>query len=350
MIKSLELKNFQSHVQSNLEFVPGVNVIIGLSDSGKSAIMNSLRWCIFNEPSGESFRSWWGGETEVTLGVDNTKITRFRSNSENGYKMNDNTFKALGAGNVPNEIQKVINMTDVNVQSQLSSHFLLSSTPGEVSRYFNKIAKLDKIDLATSNINSWINKLNQDIKYKEEDLKINQEKLETFSYLEKLEVDIEVLEDMETTVTSKKNKRKQLANLLVTIESISSKLQSYKGILQLEKTINDLLAQIDKKKQLQEQTLKLYRLIKSIQETTQSIEEYEAILPAGILIQSVIDSNLILKDKKLTYSKMSGLIQRIVSNSNGINKAQKEYQYLHTELEKNTPDTCPFCNQTIKKV
>ena len=52
MIKSVELKNFQSHNQSRLEFCDGVNIIVGASDSGKSAILRGLFWVLYNNPNG----------------------------------------------------------------------------------------------------------------------------------------------------------------------------------------------------------------------------------------------------------------------------------------------------------
>jgi chromosome segregation ATPase len=42
MIKSVRVENFQSHKSTNLKFNSGVNVIYGLSDSGKSAFVRAL--------------------------------------------------------------------------------------------------------------------------------------------------------------------------------------------------------------------------------------------------------------------------------------------------------------------
>ena len=49
MIKSVEFQNFQSHKKTILEFVPGVNIIVGLSDAGKSAVMRAIKWCLKNQ-------------------------------------------------------------------------------------------------------------------------------------------------------------------------------------------------------------------------------------------------------------------------------------------------------------
>ncbi len=54
-IKELHIREFQSHEATALQFHPGLNVLVGPSDSGKSAIVRALRWCLHNEPRGEAF-------------------------------------------------------------------------------------------------------------------------------------------------------------------------------------------------------------------------------------------------------------------------------------------------------
>lgn len=67
MLKFLNIKNYQSWAEGAFNFHPGLNVIIGLSDSGKSAIIRALRWLVWNRPLGNEFQSDWGGETSVNL-------------------------------------------------------------------------------------------------------------------------------------------------------------------------------------------------------------------------------------------------------------------------------------------
>ena len=66
MITKIEIKNFQSHKHTVIDFSNGVNVIIGSSDCGKSAIIKAMRWCITNSPAGNSFRSNFASEKEPT--------------------------------------------------------------------------------------------------------------------------------------------------------------------------------------------------------------------------------------------------------------------------------------------
>ena len=58
MIKEINIKNFQSHDNTNLILDSGVNVIVGSSDSGKSAIIRALRWVTSCVPRGEIGRAW----------------------------------------------------------------------------------------------------------------------------------------------------------------------------------------------------------------------------------------------------------------------------------------------------
>ena len=51
-IKKIIIDNFQSHEHTEIEFGPGLNVIVGPSDYGKSAVVRALRWVLYNEPRG----------------------------------------------------------------------------------------------------------------------------------------------------------------------------------------------------------------------------------------------------------------------------------------------------------
>src|SRR5512133_726261 len=155
MIKSLAILNFQSHEKSKLDFSPGVNVIVGSSDSGKTAIIRALRWIIWNRPSGDSIRSNWGGATNVLLETEEGIIRRAKDKTDQ-YELKlqggkDLVFKAFGTS-VPQEIADFLNINEINLQGQLDAPFLLSESPGAVALHFNKVARLDKIDTGLQNI------------------------------------------------------------------------------------------------------------------------------------------------------------------------------------------------------
>jgi len=68
MIKSVELQNFQPHVNTKVELHPSINVIQGLSDSGKSAFLRGLDAVLRKAP----FYLNWDAETgKNTIVFDN---------------------------------------------------------------------------------------------------------------------------------------------------------------------------------------------------------------------------------------------------------------------------------------
>ena len=131
MLKKVLIENFQSHKKSEFDFVPGVNVIIGASDTGKSAIFNAINWVATNRPLGESFRSEWGGDTKVTIHTSSDEqVGRNRTQSTNEYVINNTPLTAFKS-DVPQAVLDVLQLDSYSIQSQMDSPFLLSLSPGE---------------------------------------------------------------------------------------------------------------------------------------------------------------------------------------------------------------------------
>lgn len=85
-ITSLELENFQCHARTLLTFSPGLNVIVGPSDQGKTAIIRALRWVLYNEPRGSDFVRVGAEHCRVTVTFDDgTRITREKGPRTNRY-------------------------------------------------------------------------------------------------------------------------------------------------------------------------------------------------------------------------------------------------------------------------
>lgn len=154
MIKHLSLVNFQGHRASSFKFHPGVNVIVGQSDSGKTSIIRALKWLATNRPSGDSFKRHGKDAVKVTVQTEEDTIVRFRNKSRNTYRMNGGErFAAVGTG-VPEDILKALNLSDINWQLQHDPPFLISESAGDVAKKLNDIAGLSIIDRCFSNLAS----------------------------------------------------------------------------------------------------------------------------------------------------------------------------------------------------
>ena len=152
MIRQLHINHFQSHDCTTLKFHPGVNVIVGPSDSGKSAIMRALRWVLFNKGGTGAFSHWSPKRMDVGLLLEGKEsITRSRSPSGNHYQIEDSELAAVGK-DVPPAVSELLNVTDLNMQRQGDPYFLLNDGAPEVARKLNEIAGLESIEQAHTRI------------------------------------------------------------------------------------------------------------------------------------------------------------------------------------------------------
>lgn len=146
MIQEIRLENFQAHRQLRLALSPGLNVIVGPTDRGKSAIIRAIKWLALHESQDGIITH---GETSVKVGVktDDGPIVRFRDKKKYGYKLGQVEYLACGKEQ-PKDVQARHNLSEINFQGQHDPHFLLSLTPGQAAKEINKIVALDDIDVA----------------------------------------------------------------------------------------------------------------------------------------------------------------------------------------------------------
>jgi len=345
MINSLKIQNFQSHEDSILEFVSGVNIIIGPSDSGKSAISRTFRWLKNNKPLGEDFRSNWGGDTSVSINLDEGKITRLRNKKFNGYIINDKDELEAFKTDVPEQVTKILNIDEINLQQQLESHFLLSATPGEVGQHFNKIAHIDQIDKGLKNIQSWINQINQDIKTQTSLIETNTEKAKGFDYLEKFEIELEVLEGMQIQSTNKVISRNSLKRLINQIQLIEIQIQNEQKLISFETSVDSLLNNFSSKTQLIEDYNSLVELINVIEKNDKELKEHQNLINFESKVLSLLDLIESKKEKQKDLRRLRVLVRDMKDNDKYKSDITSKLIILEDRFKELMPEVCPLCGK-----
>ena len=232
MIKSVNLQNFQSHKNTFLEFDPGVNIIIGSSRSGKTAVLRALNWCRYNKPAGIAYNSYWNRNeskqpikqfSSVVEFEEDTFVERVRGQKFNGYDANGIELGALGQ-DVPEDVEKLFNMQEVNMQKQFDAPFLISESPAEVARFFNRVIKLDKIDIVLSKAQSLKNSTNQaitaNIKLQTE---LNQD-INAMAWVGEVEPLVKAAEQCEERILKNKTKLSDLSFFVGSIKTLLSEI------------------------------------------------------------------------------------------------------------------------------
>lgn len=347
MIDSISIQNFQSHKDSKLEFSPGVNAIIGPSDSGKTAIIRALRWLVWNRPQGDAFRSSWGGDTQVSLTLDGSVIERHKSKTKNGYILNGSEYEAIGT-EVPDEIKTVLNLNEINLQSQLDRPFLLDSSPGEVAKHFNKVAHLDIIDKSSQVVQKWIRSIDQDIAAGRQNLAELRHQLERYAYLEELENEIASLEKLDKSRQIHIENSRALQQLIENIVQTEGELAKNEAIAEGEQLVNQVLDLTKRRNEMQEKIDELKRLIQQIDSIDNQIQQYGEYEE---LEKTVLDILPLYRQRdKIIEGKnnLKRLTEEIVSTNGKLKDIEAVLKQRQIEFEKNFPDVCPLCGQERK--
>lgn len=347
MITSAHIQNCQSHKDTYVEFSPGVNIIVGDTDSGKSALLRSLRYCLWNR-NNKALRSNWGGVLKVELSIDGNLIVR-ESGTKEIYKLNDLEFNSFGT-KVPDEVAQVVNMTDINNQEQIDSFFLLTETPGYIASYLNKIANLEQIDSVTKSIKSELNETKRLINHQEKDLKSKKTELESFSFLSEFKKDIDEADALLLQISDNKIKIDILSYSIKEFNKCNDKIQDNEKVAELKANVNNALSLISQSNEIEVKIKKIQWYIDYISDIEKEVEEISELLKLKVIIAETLElkkqqSKKEAKLDSLTYidSKISSIDKQVEIIQLEINKDKDVYE---TELHK--LGKCFFCGQKLK--
>lgn len=248
MIQKIDIKNFRSHKNTELEFVKGVNCIIGNPDSGKTNIIRAINWVLFNRPLGFRMHSDFVDDpTNVTIELFDGKGVSFtKSKSRSVYDCNGEELKAIGS-DVPDEVKRILQMSELNIQRQLDKPFLICDSSGEVAKIFNRITRLEKPDKAVSLLTTDINSDNKKLKILVDQKNDLENRLEDLSDVVKMENEMKKLVLEQQSLISMIDEISDLEDDIRTLESYEEFLESFvdvsgleKGILSLEKVEGEM--------------------------------------------------------------------------------------------------------------
>ncbi len=254
-IKKVILENFQSHKYSVIDFNEDLNVIVGPSDSGKSAIIRGIKWALYNEPSGDYFIREGAGECSVTIEFnDNVILKRYRSKYKNIYILTDrdgNEIKFEGFGsNVPQEIIETVGIKKINLDSdssnainlgeQLEGAFLLSEKTSVRASAIGRLVGVNIIDDALRDTLKDTRNLNINKKNIEDSVQSLELEIKKFAFLEELKLKLKNLENIKSKLSFLENKVEILNKLRDNLYEIQTEKENQSLILIKLSTIDNL--------------------------------------------------------------------------------------------------------------
>jgi len=343
-ITKLILENFQSHKYSELLFNEGMNVIIGPSDSGKSAIIRALKWVLYNEPSGDYFIRENENQCSVTIHTnDGFILKRYRTRSKNGYSLTypngeELTFEGIG-NSVPNEIVETIGIqkiqldsdesASINIGEQLEGPFLLSEKTSTRANAIGRLVGVNILDDAIKETVKDIKNINSKKKNLEESLDNINNELESFNYLDQLTSTYNELKDKLNLLEHKNKKLEKLLTLKSNLNSILSNKKNAEAILNNLKNLYRIETLFEK---LSKELIKYY----NFEKTHEKLTFYnEKIMVTEKILNSLID----LSKVDRTYNNLGYKIKSyneftlLYAKYNKLKKDKNIYMNLMDSLE-----------------
>lgn len=360
-IKKIILENFQSHKYSVIELDQRMNVIVGPSDSGKSAIIRGLKWVLFNEPSGNYFIR--EGETECSVSVefnDGTILKRIRSKSKNAYVLINNKgdeMKFEGFGTViPMEIIESIGIKKIHLDStessyinlgeQLEGPFLISEKTSTRASAIGRLVGVNIVDEALRDVLKDIRALNISKKSLEDNNSELKSEIESYSYLNIVKDNFEKAKELEVRIKNKTELLSKLkANRLIIIDienenlQLNNILQQLDSIQDLDRAIITIDSKVIKHKYINNHARALKKVKDDIDFNSKIIMELQGMEEAD---NKVIE----LERKNLTYGRLRSISNSMKTNKvdikiindtlkklEGLEKAEKDLAKAVTSVE-----------------
>lgn len=254
MLKSLRLKLFQSHRDTILDLVDGVNVIFGISLHGKTAILRGLNLLLNNRPSGAKFFSNFvdkgkteiesilseGATVRIEKDISRDKKTKEKKLDNTAYYIDEQAFPEVGK-NVPDEIATAFNMSELNIQKQFDQPFLIIGSAGEFAKTINRVTNLDKPDEWVTNLTKQINDLNRETKILEKQAEEKEKELVAYAGFDVLEQQSKDLSLLLNEIDTAENKADRVDACLARIEDIDKEIAKLRPALSIEQDITNLM-------------------------------------------------------------------------------------------------------------
>lgn len=233
-LKTLELRNFQSHEHTILEFVPGVNIIRGKNSCGKSAIFRAVRFLAYNRPTQFANESLIrNGKSSCVVKAtmsDGSWVIREKGKDVNRYVVSSPLIRGgqvelnnFGLG-VPPEVTVALGFgpltiaksegMELNLSAQGEEAFMLSETDPEIARWMYALTSLDDIRAAIDDLSLDHKRSGQSIKGHEERIADIGRQLGSFDGLDESSNELAEIETALREIDSRTDVRDVMQRLL----------------------------------------------------------------------------------------------------------------------------------------
>lgn len=354
-IYKLILNNFQGWKKGEIEFKPGLNIIIGDTESGKSTLFRAINSVLTGKMPEDYIRKGTKGcEVEIQFS-DESIFKRSRSKKDNIADANGTIFERVGK-DIPFEYFKQLGPTSIEFgtkelslcsYSQFEPHFFITLSDYDKSKLIGTICGIDIVDKLVDLINKDIRSNNSNIKFLEQQIsEQNDEKAAKQTEFEQVDKKCTELTNLYSCIQNNFKTLEDLSDLSQKALSLNSSINTIKADKNaLESKISEFSK--DKVELLQ----KLSSLKNILEVIANDISSKQQLKNSLVLRQFNIDkTNLLdnlyfLKEKLVTCNEN---ITYIEQSKIKVEQDIKDLEIKKSELLKDF-DKCPLCGGIINE-
>ena len=333
MFERLQIRDFQKHDKLRIVFDERITCVTGPSDAGKSSVLRAIRWLCFNRPLGDGFIRHGKKSCSVKMWIDGRKVERRKSKGENVYLIDGRVLEAVGT-DVPEEVQKLVNVTSENFQGQHDPLFWFSLSSGEVAKQLNRIVDLDVIDRSASWLASKARSSKAELSVAEKRLFDASLELSSLEYVEDLVVDYEGLLKAKKRADETSAKAARLRRSLETAQQTA-----VKGAL-LRSICLEGMGALELGRTLEAKQGRLRGLSEAVRRARAARELVDKPVPVLTELEAAYNRVEEARGRRATLSNLITLIDSYVVR---VERKKKEVVDAESELAAKTEGRCPLC-------
>src|SRR5665213_145008 len=363
-LSKITLENFQAFEKGEFNLSPNLNILVGVSNVGKSSVARALSLVLSNQWD----KSWvrFGAKyCRITITTDTgTEVVREKGDKANRYILRlpnvpEQLFEAFGTG-VPEQIQQALHIHEVqvdttdklnlNLAGQMDSLFLLSQTGSYRAKVLGKLSGATYLDHAIRELNKDKRQVTAEKNLKDLEIVELQAQLDKLTPIETYSTVISALEDRLASLVCSQERVDRIRSLfervnalkgvwlrehkkaellgpvdLASIDQLTHKVDNIKALSSLSSKIVNLRLAYEKQNKLQE-------LLKPV-----DVSAIPTLSERVLILKNIKDlATRVSKNKQNLENKVDELQQNILQHQ----EATK--QYLDKLVEHGV---CPTCNQ-----
>jgi DNA repair exonuclease SbcCD ATPase subunit len=373
-IKQVKLINFQDHKETTVDFTEGVNLIVGSSDAGKSAILRAVNFVFQNDLRGNSFIRVGTTECSVTIVFsDGVEITRVKGTDVNNYILKDeneelHVFSKV-ASTVPEQIQKYLGNPPLDDKKrpiayadQMANLFLVDLNSSDLPRTLSELTGIQHLQTAAETLGKNARSYDRSIKERNDKIKKLNDDLVQYQYVDKDYDSISTIQSELNNLSNTLENINKARNFIKRNNEISSEAKKINNLSSKYKSLADIKPQIENLSNLLT-SIKTSRIhlsfhvkkTKEFKSTKADLDKYSSL--CNEVFKNKLESVSGLKSNLETAEKYHNQNTTLLSS---IKKVKVDLQSEQTNIEdlqsslddliqslKDAGDWCNTCNRPL---